>query len=70
MFGNRLAFHLRRLVALASAGLAALCLLAGADFLRGGDALVSPRAADLATARREGWIWFKRPAETLRSFAE
>jgi predicted nuclease with RNAse H fold len=36
---------------------AVLCLLAGADFLRG--EVVSPMAAELERARREGWIWFR-----------
>jgi predicted nuclease with RNAse H fold len=59
-----LATHLRRKVALpARAALlhesadaldAALCVLAGADFLRG----VCDGPEDLETARREGWIWF------------
>lgn len=42
---------------------AALCVLAGADFLRG----VCEGPADCETARREGWIWFRRPPERLRS---
>jgi len=36
---------------------AAVCVLAGADFLRG-DALPP---TDRALAEREGWIWVKRP---------
>lgn len=37
---------------------AALCLLAGADFLTG--AVIEP--TDLATARHEGWIWVRPPS--------
>lgn len=35
---------------------AAVCVLAGADFLRGG--CVAPTADQRATAEVEGWIWF------------
>ena len=37
---------------------AALCLLAGADFLSG--TVIEP--TDLATARHEGWIWVRHPS--------
>ena len=40
---------------------AVLCLVAAADFLRGD--VVQPLPADLASARREGWIWFRHKAE-------
>jgi hypothetical protein len=36
---------------------AAICVLAGADFVRG----VCVPPDDLAVAKREGWIWFKPP---------
>lgn len=36
---------------------AAVCVLAGADFLRG--ATIAPM--DVARARKEGWIWVRRP---------
>lgn len=36
---------------------AVLCVLAGADFLRG--SALAPAPEDLATARKEGWIWFR-----------
>ncbi len=64
-----LARHLRHLVTLprnapalresADALDAALCVLAGADFLRG----QCEPPSDPATARREGWIWFRRPPQ-------
>jgi len=37
---------------------AAICILAGADFLRG-DVL---QPEDIALAKKEGWIWIKTPA--------
>ena len=40
---------------------AAICAVAGADFLSG--RVVSP--ADQALAEREGWIWFRPPANEL-----
>ncbi len=41
---------------------AVLCLIAGADFLRG--EVVQPAADELELARREGWIWFRpRPLD-------
>ena len=39
---------------------AALCCLAGSDFL--GDAAFEPQ--DVEAAKKEGWIWVKRPSET------
>jgi hypothetical protein len=42
---------------------AALCVLAGADFLRG----VCEGPEDLATAWREGWIWFRKPPTPTRT---
>jgi hypothetical protein len=39
---------------------AAVCVLAGADFLR--STCVPPERAQVATAMSEGWIWFRRPA--------
>jgi Protein of unknown function (DUF429) len=36
---------------------AAVCVLAGADFLRG----LSFRPTDLLTSRKEGWIWVRDP---------
>lgn len=39
---------------------AAVCVLAGADFLR--DSAVPP--GNLALAQREGWIWLRRPVAT------
>jgi hypothetical protein len=51
------------LVANADALDAVICLLAGADFLRG--AAMPP--ADFAAARREGWIWARKaPVESAR----
>jgi len=41
---------------------AALCVLAGADFLCG--AALAPDQQEMATVRREGWIWVRRPQET------
>lgn len=38
---------------------AAVCVLAGADFLRG--LCVEPGEADRERAEAEGWIWFRRP---------
>jgi len=38
---------------------AAICVLAGADFLRG-EAAEPP---DIETARKEGWIWFRKPGQ-------
>ena len=38
---------------------AAVCVLAGADFLRG--LCAPPGPAELSLAHREGWIWVRRP---------
>lgn len=38
---------------------AAVCVLAGADFLRG--LCVPPTAEGLPLAEQEGWIWYRRP---------
>ena len=38
---------------------AAICVLAGADFLRG--LCASPGPAEFSLAQREGWIWVRRP---------
>lgn len=38
---------------------AAVCVLAGADFLEG--LCAPPAPADLPLAQQEGWIWFRRP---------
>jgi predicted RNase H-like nuclease len=38
---------------------AAICVLAGADFLRG--PVIEP--TDVATAEKEGWIWVRRPID-------
>lgn len=40
---------------------AAVCVLAGADFLR--KRAIAPTAGDLAVAKREGWVWFSLPLE-------
>jgi hypothetical protein len=42
---------------------AILCVLAGADFLRG-DA-VGPSEAQMDRARREGWIWARAPTNSM-----
>ncbi len=42
---------------------AALCVLAGADFMRG--EVIRPNAGDLP--RREGWIWVRPPGGSKRS---
>lgn len=44
---------------------AAVCVLAGADFLRG--ECVAPTDAELTVAQGEGWIWFRRPSVAPRS---
>ncbi len=40
---------------------AALCVLAGADFLLGES--MPPEIAHLATAKKEGWIWVREPKQ-------
>ena len=56
----RLPTDTRRMVESDDALDAAICVLAGADFLR--SPVIEP--ADLAIAEKEGWIWERRPAES------
>ncbi|MBT8492379.1 MAG: DUF429 domain-containing protein [Deltaproteobacteria bacterium] len=45
---------------------AAICVLAGADFVRG---FCDP-PDDLEVAKKEGWIWFKRPEAQTKAAGE
>jgi hypothetical protein len=56
----RLPTDTRRMVESDDALDAAICVLAGADFLRG--PVVEP--ADRAIAEKEGWIWVRQPAKS------
>lgn len=62
--GRQIAVHCDPQPMLASAHLldAAVCLLAGGDFLRGES--MPPPAEDEPAARREGWIWVRPPADS------
>jgi len=44
---------------------AAICVLAGADFLRG--LCVPPSPPELPLALQEGWIWYRRPDNPLKT---